>query len=73
MAATDKNLSYKALSWTVCYDNICATHESDKKGSGWYPKEPKKQGRTRKLNITIRDENLEKKKYEDIISEAGLQ
>ena len=72
MAVTKKNLNHRILSWTACYDNIYTTHKNDKKGSGWYPKKPKKQGKTRELNITILDKNL-KKKYEDIINEAGLQ
>ena len=73
MAATEKNLNYRVLSWTAYYDNTCATHKNDKKGSGQYPKKLKKQGKTRELNITIRDENLKKKEYEDMINKAGLQ
>ena len=30
------------LSWTTCYDPDCQTHLSDKEGSRWFPKKPKK-------------------------------
>lgn len=33
---------HNKLSWTTCYDNSCHIHKSDKEGSGWFPKEPKK-------------------------------
>jgi Retrotransposon gag protein/Zinc knuckle len=29
------------LSWTACYDNECRIHQSEKEGSGWYPKKRK--------------------------------
>lgn len=41
--ATDKQeLEHKNLNWTACYDDGCYTHLSDKEGSGWFPKQPKK-------------------------------
>jgi hypothetical protein len=35
--------NHAALSWTTCYSDECTVHKSDKQGSGWYPKEPRRQ------------------------------
>ena len=29
------------MSWTVCYNNVCQTHKSDKNSSKWYSKSSK--------------------------------
>ena len=39
---------HATLSWTGCYDNDCYIHLSDKQGSGWFPKQP----RRKQLNAT---------------------
>jgi len=31
-------MRHSAMSWTACYDPLCATHLSEKEGSGWFPK-----------------------------------
>ena len=33
-----KKTSHDAISWTVCYDDLCSIHLSDKEGLGWFPK-----------------------------------
>ncbi|KAK5941538.1 hypothetical protein PMZ80_005486 [Knufia obscura] len=30
------------MSWTACYEDDCYVYKSDKDGSGWYPKKPRK-------------------------------
>lgn len=30
------------LSWTACYNDGCPVHRSDKEGSGWFPRKPRK-------------------------------
>jgi len=42
VAATDTRVVHNALSWTVCYDNMCWTHMSSKDEAGWYPQILKK-------------------------------
>lgn len=41
-ATNKQEIDHKNLNWTACYDDNCITHLSDKNGSGWFPKEPKK-------------------------------
>ena len=36
---------HSLLSWTGCYDDDCQVHKSEKDGSGWYPRAPKKSKR----------------------------
>ena len=36
------NNQHNNMSWTVCYNDICQTHQSDKKDSEWYSKSLKK-------------------------------
>ena len=36
--ASPEEEEHDALSWTVCYNDNCNTHRSDKEGAGWYPK-----------------------------------
>ena len=43
-----KKNEHMGLSWTGCYDDSCMVHFSDKDGSGWFPKEPKKKRSSRK-------------------------
>src|SRR5438552_4544074 len=35
------NKVHAQYSWTVCFNNYCPIHESDKRGSGWYPQKQK--------------------------------
>ncbi|KAL8975953.1 MAG: hypothetical protein Q9177_006948, partial [Variospora cf. flavescens] len=30
------------MSWTACYEDDCTIHLSDKQGSGWFPRRPRK-------------------------------
>ena len=43
-----KKNEHMGLSWTGCYDDSCMVHFSEKDGSGWFPKEPKKKRSSRK-------------------------
>ena len=36
--SVNTNNQHKSMSWTVCYDNTCQTHQSDKNDSEWYLK-----------------------------------
>lgn len=38
---TIKPENHASMSWTACYDDHCRTHQSDKDGSGYYPKKLK--------------------------------
>ena len=40
------------MSWTACYDDYCYIHKSDKDGSGWYPKKPRRQAN---MHVRVRD------------------
>jgi len=42
VAATNTCVVHDALSWTVCYDNMCWTHMSSKDRAEWYPQKLKK-------------------------------
>ncbi len=42
VAATDTRVVHNALSWTVCYNNMCWTHMSSKDRARWYPQTLKK-------------------------------
>lgn len=42
--------SHERLSWTVCYDDDCRIHLSDKNGSGWFPSGP---GRSRRYGSRL--------------------
>jgi Retrotransposon gag protein/Zinc knuckle/WCCH motif len=39
--ATSKATPHNNLSWTMCYNDNCSTHKSDKEGLGWYLKTSK--------------------------------
>ena len=39
--SSSKN-KHDCLSWTVCYDDMCITHRSDKNGSEWFSRASKK-------------------------------
>ena len=43
VAATNTHVVHDALSWTVCYDNMCWTHMSSKDKVRWYPQKLKKE------------------------------
>lgn len=40
--ATLRESNHACLSWTACYEDDCQIHISEKEGSGWYPKRPRK-------------------------------
>jgi len=42
VAAMNTHVVHNALSWTVCYDNMCWTHMSSKDEAEWYSQKPKK-------------------------------
>ncbi len=42
VAATNTHVVHDALSWTVCYDNMCWTHMSSKDKAEWYSQRLKK-------------------------------
>ncbi len=42
VAATNTHIVHDALSWTVCYDDMCWTHMSSKDRAEWYPQKLKK-------------------------------
>ncbi len=42
VAATNTHVVHNALSWTVCYNNMCWTHMSSKDRVKWYPQKLKK-------------------------------
>ncbi len=42
VAATDTHIVHDALSWTVCYNNMCWTHMSSKDKVRWYSQKLKK-------------------------------
>jgi len=42
VAATNTRIVHNALSWTVCYDNMCWTHMSSKDEAEWYSQKLKK-------------------------------
>jgi len=50
VAATDTRVVHNALSWTVCYDNMCWTHMSSKDEVEWYSQKLKK--RQNRYNTT---------------------
>ncbi|GME40229.1 putative retrotransposon gag protein [Neofusicoccum parvum] len=38
---TPEQENHDALSWTVCFNDDCTTHQSDKDATGWYPRKPR--------------------------------
>ena len=42
VAATNTHVVHNALSWTVCYNNMCWTHMSSKDRAEWYSQKLKK-------------------------------
>ncbi len=58
VATTNTHIVHDALSWTVCYNNMCWTHMSSKDRAKWYPQILKKKwnsynitGQLKKLTI----------------------
>lgn len=37
---SQKEIPHEHMSWTVCYEDSCLTHRSEKDGSGWFPQPP---------------------------------
>ncbi|EOD50112.1 putative retrotransposon gag protein [Neofusicoccum parvum UCRNP2] len=65
---TFRDLFYKGLkddvkkhivTWTVCFDDNCKTHQSDKDTTGWYPCEPR--------NLAVLNRNEEVLNVDNII------
>ena len=46
---TKNDKEHDAVSWIACYDSQCATHRSEKEGSGYWPTQPK--SKARELNV----------------------
>lgn len=44
------------LSWTGCYQDDCQVHLSDKDGSGWFPKKPRRQRNRRDVSPATTDD-----------------
>ena len=40
--STNVNQQHNSISWTVCYNNICQMHRSDKEDSEWYSRSSRK-------------------------------
>jgi Retrotransposon gag protein/Zinc knuckle len=54
LATIPEEPQHSHLSWTACYDDKCAIHMSDKDGSGWYPKKPRKKRQAKQtLNALV--------------------
>ena len=69
-AVNQETGNHASMSWTACYDDNCQTHQSNKNGAGWYPKEPRT---TREVNA-IQQKNEEKttdftKHYQSMVEE----
>ncbi len=56
VAATNTRVVHNALSWTVCYDNMCWTHMSSKDEVRWYSQKLKK--RQNGYNMTDQSKRL---------------
>ena len=68
---------HESLSWTACYDDMCRVHQSDKDGSGWYPRQNKQKKNCGGYNTTdlpVKELNtLEKPVTSDTSTEAGIE
>jgi len=76
VAATNTHVVHDALSWTVCYDDMCWTHMSSKDEAGWYSQRPKKgqnsyntTGRLKRLAILKKAEIKETNTHETQVEE----
>ncbi len=56
VAATNTRVVHDALSWTVCYDDMCWTYMSSKNKARWYPQKLKK--RQNDYNMTGQSKRL---------------
>jgi len=81
VAATNTCIVHDALSWTVCYDNMCWTHMSSKDKAKWYSQKPMKgqngyntTGQLKKLAILkkaeIKEINTHKTQVEEDYSDS---
>ena len=63
VAFDQAEVDHKSLSWTACYNDNCITHQSDKLGSGYFPKKPKaRRSQTlpeRNVSVTSREQDWE--------------
>ena len=50
----DQSEEHGLLSWTVCYDDSCMIHYSEKEGSGWFPR--KSSQRRNQLDVCPHDD-----------------
>ena len=68
---------HESLSWTACYDDMCRVHQSDKDGSGWYPrrnKQKKNRGGYNTTDLPVKELNaLEKPVTPDMSTEARIE
>jgi hypothetical protein len=55
VAATDTHIVHDALSWTVCYDNMCWTHMSSKDKAKWYSRNSRRNKTITTWQIDQRD------------------
>ncbi len=76
VAATDTCVVHNALSWTVCYNNMCWTHMSSKDEAKWYSQKLKKKqnsyntsGWLKKLTILKKAEIKEINTHETQVEE----
>jgi len=76
VAATNTRVVHDALSWTVCYDNMCWTHMSSKDKAEWYSQKLKKKqngynmtGRLKELAILKKAEIKEINTHETQVEE----
>ncbi len=81
VAATNTRIVHDALSWTVCYDNMCWTHMSSKDRAEWYSQKLKKKqnsynttGQSKKLTILkkakIKETNTHRTQVEENYSNS---
>ena len=68
---------HESLSWTVCYDDMCWVHQSDKDSSEWYPQQNKQKKNCEEYNTTdllMKELNtLEKSVTPDMSTEVEIE
>ena len=47
------NHQHNSMSWTACYNNVCQTHQSDKKDFRWYLKSSRKDLHKTQVKICV--------------------
>ena len=61
-------VNHGSLNWTVCYDDNCLIHLSEKQGSGWFPQKP----RNKKCLNTLATQPLDDEYSNDGISDSDM-